>query len=107
MLSDHRSMKGTWGPRAPGQLVAPNHTRPTHALDRPAETPLEGNTGVCSVTAKQLFVLRPSFTPSDFPKEKACIWSHSDSSHLLISLLREEELVRLRAFPGEGNLLRI
>ena len=79
MLSDHKSMKETRGPKALGQ---PRHQSqpPTHALGRPAETPLEGNTGVCLVTAKQLFLLRPSFTPSAFPKEKACIWSHYMSS---------------------------
>lgn len=80
MLSDHKSMKGTQGPKALGQQVSPNHTRPTHTLGCPAETPPEGNMGVCSVTVKQLFLLRPSVTPSDFPKEKACIWNHYMSS---------------------------
>lgn len=80
MLSDHRKYERNPGPKSTRSAVSPNHTHPTHALGRPAETPLEGNTGVCSVTAKQLFLLRPSFTPSDFPREKTCIWNHYMSS---------------------------
>ena len=59
--------------------MPPNHSLP---LGCPAETLLEGNTSVFSVTEKQLFLLRPSFTP-DFPTEKASIWGH----YLFIALL--------------------
>lgn len=102
MLSDHMGTKGTWGPKAPGRLVAPNHTCPTHTLGRPAETRRGEHGRVFSNSEAAIPSQDLPFTPSDFPKEKACIWSHSASSHLLISLLRKGELVRLRAFLGKG-----